>query len=91
MELYKPEEMADLVLALASGVTVHIDAQGYRRGDGVPVYAEDVSELKSRHQVRPASDNSRLELTMEGLEVSRLGRDALISRYGQSTNQRERI
>lgn len=83
--LYKPEEMADLVLAMClGGVTVHDDAQGCRRSDGVPVYAEDVTELRLRGHLRPTAGNRCLELTMEGQGIGReFSRDALITLYKQ--------
>lgn len=85
--LYKPEEMADLVLAMCSGGTVlHIDTQGYRRSDGVPVYSEDVAELSLRGHLRPTADNRCLELTMEGDYTGReFSRGALIALYEQSS------
>lgn len=84
--LYNPEEMADLIIAMClGGVTVHVDAQGYRRSDGVPVYTEDVTDLKLRGHLRPTADNRRLELTMEGKGIGRaFSRDALITLYEQS-------
>lgn len=75
-----PEAMADLLLALVSGVSLgEQTGGGFQRSDGMEVFTEDVLSLKHRQLLRETWLPSP-----EGKDAARRGREWLIEIFSQT-------